>query len=1210
LNRASTASTETASLNGRLMTPERWNKPLLMQANSLADPTPPSNFPAPDWILMARDGSNPSGNNIADIQWTTDGDGSQTVVGRYAFTIYNQGGLLDANVAGYSSNAVAALSGTNISNPVSVKPGTAYADLTQIGLTQNTHVDRLVQWRNEATISATNPTASFFEWATRNAYGFLRPANQLLAGTQSDRQFVSRQQLIEFFDDDLDAGGNNAVLDALQYLGTFNRTRNQPSFYRMQGEDNSLPNYDSGVNTVETFQTGTSSELSSNIGNSGHNAETLINPILASITVPDPSSFPVSSDGRRFDGAPFEAGEPLLKKRFPLSRLAWVTYKGPSANVSTSDPLILELLDEGFTQEYLNLGTAENIRKAFGLTWSPGSGPGGLGGFWTYDRVAAHNAPSASNAINNLYDDQNAGLGVANQGREPDFFELIKATVHTGAIGRSLRPSQFLNGWESMLNFSSDIHRRINNHIIQIGANIIDQADPDNYPTQIVFQDDAFASQNRFMSFWGVEDLPYWYGMTIMNVILDEPQNPRPEMGNGKAAMPDRTLIGGLLQDPLTAEQEGQGVAMQVPYVWNPHKEPSATLDPNLSPEYLRITVTTATPDAWGSVGQRDGFTVMLESVGSGFNSMQKDSSGNDIELETYWDQDENGIPLVQRNDVTGTIDFSGEPATALYFNRTNSNVPDLHRQPTPLMIPDPSPDRTPGNGRQHTGLFINNTNLLVTAGGLNRDIGAVEDVTGNSFVGFYMGGPYKLRWLDSDSSSTYAHTANRLSDPGSAWNGRGFTYTLQYSTNPGSFSNNDWVTYKQIFIPYNAVQADGTGDPGMPVGHAVIPGENHPLQAPLLDPANPSFTFAGNKNNKRVGSIAVDPRTNRFVPGHRAMLPGFLNAGSRPDYPLLTDRPGSGLDQTHTNKGEYKGAVSKNNGMGSGSSNVIVDSDGVLRRTMGGYVPDLKATFADTTVGIPTVTLNPSNLNEQYNRPVMLNRPFRTVGELGHVFTDIPWKNIDFFSPESGWTGFLDVFCINEDLNNNPVIAGKVDLNTRQAPVLAAILNGAYRADENGLAPSVPGDPISSTDATALADALVNRTTDLTTAGKGPLLNLADLVGRYSPGASNNLFDAAPYDGFSIDLAVSGSATGANPDPRNIVQRLREAPIRALAAAGQAGTWNLMIDLVTQTGKYPVTATDVNDFLVEAEKRIWLHVAIDRLTGEVIDQEIEVVTE
>jgi hypothetical protein len=34
------------------------------------------------------------------------------------------------------------------------------------------------------------------------------------------------------------------------------------------------------------------------------------------------------------------------------------------------------------------------------------------------------------------------------------------------------------------------------------------------------------------------------------------------------------------------------------------------------------------------------------------------------------------------------------------------------------------------------------------------------------------------------------------------------------------------------------------------------------------------------------------------------------------------------------------------------------------------------------------------------------------------------------------------------------------------------------------------------------------------------------------------------------------------------------------------------------------------NDFVVEGEQRYWVHVAIDRVTGKVIDKRIEVVNE
>ena len=56
------------------------------------------------------------------------------------------------------------------------------------------------------------------------------------------------------------------------------------------------------------------------------------------------------------------------------------------------------------------------------------------------------------------------------------------------------------------------------------------------------------------------------------------------------------------------------------------------------------------------------------------------------------------------------------------------------------------------------------------------------------------------------------------------------------------------------------------------------------------------------------------------------------------------------------------------------------------------------------------------------------------------------------------------------------------------------------------------------------------------------------------------------------------------------------------------------MIDLIAQTGRYPQSAvhatTPLAAFLVEGEKRYWIHVSIDRMTGQVIDKQIETVSE
>ena len=57
-----------------------------------------------------------------------------------------------------------------------------------------------------------------------------------------------------------------------------------------------------------------------------------------------------------------------------------------------------------------------------------------------------------------------------------------------------------------------------------------------------------------------------------------------------------------------------------------------------------------------------------------------------------------------------------------------------------------------------------------------------------------------------------------------------------------------------------------------------------------------------------------------------------------------------------------------------------------------------------------------------------------------------------------------------------------------------------------------------------------------------------------------------------------------------------------------------LLIDLDVQIGHYPPnaiqtgTAAALAQFDVEGEHRYWLHVAIDRYTGQVIDEQLEVV--
>jgi len=58
-----------------------------------------------------------------------------------------------------------------------------------------------------------------------------------------------------------------------------------------------------------------------------------------------------------------------------------------------------------------------------------------------------------------------------------------------------------------------------------------------------------------------------------------------------------------------------------------------------------------------------------------------------------------------------------------------------------------------------------------------------------------------------------------------------------------------------------------------------------------------------------------------------------------------------------------------------------------------------------------------------------------------------------------------------------------------------------------------------------------------------------------------------------------------------------------------QTRVWTLLVDLIAQTGHFkPNAASLQNDFVVEGEQHYWLHVAIDRFTGQVLDRRVEAV--
>ena len=255
----------------------------------------------------------------------------------------------------------------------------------------------------------------------------------------------------------------------------------------------------------------------------------------------------------------------------------------------------------------------------------------------------------------------------------------------------------------------------------------------------------------------------------------------------------------------------------------------------------------------------------------------------------------------------------------------------------------------------------------------------------------------------------------------------------------------------------------------------------------------------------------------------------------------------------------------------------IYADNDGIIRPADAIYPDPSVATTGSSTPYYTTST--------DYH-PIILNRPLRNVGELGYAFRDLPWKTLDFFTDKSADAGLLDVFTINDGpvlldgsgnfLSMSPVpsvIAGQVNLNATQAANLQSVLAGAILDEINSTTINKTGT--GATDAPVLAANMISATST------APLQNRSELITRSTLPIS------------ILPVPVSGAVH----DQR--VKSRREIVPRAIASVAQTRTWNLLIDVIAQSGRYPPDATSLtNGFVVSGEQRYWVHVAIDRFTG------------
>jgi hypothetical protein len=959
---ASGHSTATPSQNGRTVGAARWNAPRLLGGDGFA-----TDDQLPNWIYLNRDG-------------TATATPSTNAVGRFAYNVYDTGGLLDINAFGHGADMPSVFrKGSPATADLRVLPGIA------AGVTRS---DRTTSW--PPTWRLTGPWANFQPGAGSFPHyhekGWLEPWS-------GDRMFASRQDLIRYAKANpgtFETSGDNTP--ALQYLTTFSRDIDAPSF---------APN--PNRSKIRSLANG---------GNDAEGLDDVINPDLANVRV--------TTSFTRPDGSAAEPGEPLLATRFPLSRLQLVSATATAPKLQT-DP----------------------IYRSFGLSRTSDSDP------WVYD----HGNPAN---ILRLAD-------VATAGREPDMIELLKAAITAGSVGKQSGIDMFNpNATITPDSYRSARDTSLNYQIIQIAANIIDQADADNLPTRIRFDG---------RDFYGIENLPYLTAIRRGHVI----NNPPPPVPPAPAGDPTVSFF---YQYQL----------------WNPHDPASLGTG---APTDFRITV------------QTDGRTSVWNTQ------------------PAIWAAPE--VPF----SVTSNLDFSLPPGNFI--------------QPAYVQAGDTITGRTIGvNPPSYRGTFLQTSPWRTP-----NEILGTPGAGGAGNVGVLLrpvapGADIQLQYRSGGTWITYDRIEN-------------FVCTVAWRVGRPNGAGDD----QHLFI--NRYRMDPrTSRFGLGGGSIDGPGTMTPIMTP---PAADNNTVWPSLNGGFNGPVPITGW---------GFLRGYPDIGlGRYSQPVITD-PGwsSGTRQFNVwwDTGWWMATISRN--ATPGTDVTYTDPDGVRRRADGA--------FASGTLGLPLIN------NNTPSRPIILNRPFRSVGELGYVFRGTPWKSLDFFTPESGDAALLDVFCIEEPPPSG-ITGGRVNLNTRQWPVLKALLIGGGKLDDDTA-------NLTDAEAEALAKALVERTSG-SVANQGPLLYRSDLVGRNTGGTS--------FTGFSADVGTH--LTG----PDAAIKRRREAPVRALADVGTTRSWNFLVDVIAQSGRFvPGGGTGAGDFVVEAENRVWQHLALDRTTARIIARSNETVAD
>ena len=804
---------------------------------------------------------------------------------------------------------------------------------------------------------------------------------------------------------------------------------------------------------------------------------------------------------------------PRFQRKFPLARLRW--FSDPTAKAAA-------------------------IKQHFGLrrSGSPGLSVDEGRSFFSGWVYCSPDGTAPAGRIKSLSEIQ---------GREPDFFEWLKAAIDPGSLG-------FFGGNASLVGTTTsgtltlagldrkDTSRDL--QILRIGANVLDQADADDVPS-LVYSELAGVGPEVSA---GVENLPY------INEILWSLNRKDPS-------------------SPLIAYTRFE--------LWNPHlnalREPGRIprdADGNEIDRFrVRFTRGACTLILAKFMDDNKSNAICASYLNGMPNSRDayRGVHGAGVEPTAFFNLVDKEVQFQLPNSQGGPQSLYQEPALIEDTNRAAAAPVTATR---PLFQPCSAPS---GNGTLTASIPL---------GSLPLPARAIDP----TWVGEGGSGNITL------STQVAPTIQKKVADVGIKHFDTAWIY--KWGTEPRgarepvttvleAFVDGEWRPYQSIerhddtIMYFNPYQIGSHLDTNWEVDHN--------------DTTNDSF-YGWNRHVCHWGFAKVDPRSPRW--GVSARAGGTAGSGMRNSTAALS------FQTAFADAGNWEGSNRWFAGQERDGSNSNAQAPD---RVSGWTVPLPSGWPANRRRGMTPFLASNESTNEYFYeeedqlsgtapqskirradyagvfnsanfvsipvseaRPVVLNRPFRSVGELGYVFRDTPWRTVDLFFPESGDTGLAEIFSIG-DSESPP---GKINPLASPSAIIEGLINGTLRD--------------------ALGSARV------------------DTAERAATAATLAALSQSPPDELAPNLKTllaelnDSASTRSASASFKLTKTQGEAVARALVDASDFRTWNLLIDLLVQTGDLPANAGSLRAFHVAGERRYWVHVAIDRITGNVVSMKSE----